>query len=258
LRLLPDVDAAQRVLNGVHRAVQERVGHAFVADVRSRPVAADEADMIAERQQLVLDRADQRRVVATGQVGTADRSIEQHVADQCETHLLVGEHHTARRMAGAMQDVESQFADLGLVTFVEPAIRREIAHVGHAEIRAAFDDMIEHVLVGDMRPDDRHLERVAQFGGPADMVDVTMGQPDLLHRDAGLFDRREDLRDVPAGIDNDATPGGFVPEQRAVLLKRRHRDNGGARFRSLFLFHGAFFAYALAGCEGNFGLRQEL
>ena len=99
----------------------------------------------------VLDRIDQRGVIAAGQIGAPDRAVEQDVADMGEAQFLVEEHHAARRMAGAMQDVEGQIADRDLIAFVEPAVGPEIAHAGHAEARAARDDIVEQELVGDMR-----------------------------------------------------------------------------------------------------------
>src|SRR6185437_5520641 len=103
-------------------------------------------------------------------------------------------------MAWAMQDVEGQFADRDLVTFAEPAVRREVAHAGHPETRAACDHIVEQVLVVDMRALDRDLECIAQFGGAPDMVDMAMGQPDLLDTDVGLLDRGLNLGNIPAGI----------------------------------------------------------
>jgi len=38
-----------------------------------------------------------------------------------------------------------------------------------------------------MRAGDLDLQGVAQLGGAADMIDVTMGEPDLLDGDAGLL-----------------------------------------------------------------------
>src|ERR1700733_12682747 len=120
-----------------HRAGEKRIGQPLLADAGARTVAADEADIVAERQQLVLDRPDQRCMIAAGKVGSSDRAVEQHVADMRKAHLLVEEHHAAGRMARTMQDVEAQFADRGLVAFSEPAVRREIAHASHAETGAA-------------------------------------------------------------------------------------------------------------------------
>ena len=59
-------------------------------------MAADEADIVAERQQFFLDRVDQRGVAAAGQVGAPDRAVEQDVADMGEAQFLVEEHDAAR------------------------------------------------------------------------------------------------------------------------------------------------------------------
>ena len=128
-------------------------------------------------------------VAAAGQIGRPDRTVEQHVADMGEAQFLVEEHHATWRMAGAVQDVKGQFADRDLIALVEPAVGAEIAHAGHAETLAARDDIVEQVFVGDMRAFDLHLQRVAQIGGAADMVDMAVREPDLLDRDAGLLDR---------------------------------------------------------------------
>ena len=79
-----------------------------------------------------------------------------------------------------------------------------------------------------MRALDLHLQRVAQVGGAADMVDMAMGQPDLLDRDAGLLDRRQDLGNVPAGVDHHGLLGRLVPDDGAVLLEQRHRNDNRA------------------------------
>jgi hypothetical protein len=128
-------------------------------------------------------------------------------------------------MARAVQDVEGEIADRDLIAFVEPAVGPEIAHARHAETLATRDDIVEQVFVGDMRAFDLHLQRVAQIGGAADMVDMAVGEPDLLDRDAGLLDRLKDLGNVPAGVDHHRLLGRLVPDDGAVLLEQRHRHD---------------------------------
>src|SRR5262245_59984574 len=106
-------------------------------------MAADEADTVAERQELLDDRLDQRLMAAAGKVGAADRAVEQHIPDMGEAELLVEIDHAARRVAGAVQDVEGEISDRNLFAFIEIAIGSEVAHAGHAEARAAFHDLIE-------------------------------------------------------------------------------------------------------------------
>src|SRR3984893_4517521 len=106
-------------------------------------------------------------------------------------------------MAGAVQDVEAQFADRNSFALLEPAVRREIAHAGHATPRPARTHIVEQELVGDVRADDVNLQRVPQLGGAADMIDMTMGEPDLFDGGAGLLDRCLDFLYVAGPVDYD-------------------------------------------------------
>ena len=85
---------------------RKRIAPAFLAEPAARTVAADEADLVAERQKLLLDRADQRGMVAARQVGAPDRAAEQHVADMGELRGAVVVDDMARRVARAMQHLE--------------------------------------------------------------------------------------------------------------------------------------------------------
>ena len=47
-------------------------------------MAADERYVVAQREQLALDRVDQRGVVAVGEIGPADRAREEHIAAEAD------------------------------------------------------------------------------------------------------------------------------------------------------------------------------
>ena len=76
------------------------------------------------------------------------------------------------------------------------------------------------------------------------MVDMAVGQQDLLDRDSGLRRRRLEPRQVAARIDERAAHRLGAPDQRAILLQRRHRNDRRAQ-RRLAHFHGS----AGRGCE---------
>src|SRR3954464_6782081 len=120
--------ASQLIRNAPsHLTGEKRVGHPLLPEARAGAVAADEADVIAERQQLVLDRTDQGGMAAAGQVGAADRAVEQDVADMREAQAPIEKDDAAGRVAGAVQDLEGQLADADRVAFLEPAVGREVA-----------------------------------------------------------------------------------------------------------------------------------
>src|SRR5207245_11023200 len=46
----------------------------------------------------------------------------------------------------------------------------------------------------------------------------------------GLLNSSHNPGNVADGVDHEGIPGGLAPDQRAVLLKQRHRNDGGAGF----------------------------
>src|SRR3546814_7099555 len=61
-------------------------------------------------------------MIAHREVGAADGTLEQHVADDGELAGGVVEDDMARRVAGAMIDVEREVADRHLVAVLQPAV----------------------------------------------------------------------------------------------------------------------------------------
>src|SRR5690606_13289292 len=107
---------------------QERIGAALLSEAPARSVAADETNVVAERQQLLLDRADERRVVAARQVGAPDGAVEQDDADMRQPRRRIVVDDVPRRMAGAMQHQEFVAAEGDELAVREEAVGRAVAH----------------------------------------------------------------------------------------------------------------------------------
>ena len=120
-------------------------------------------------------------------------------------------------MAG-VDDLQRLLAHGDGVAVVQPAVGLEGLDVGEAEhlalLRHALDP--EAVL---LRPLDRHAESRASFAVPPGVVDVAVGDEDLLDRDAELGDRGEDAVEV-AARSTTAAPSCVAPQDAAVLLER--------------------------------------
>ena len=128
-----------------------------------------------------------------------------------------------------MQHVQHKVADPHLIAFLEPAIGLHIARTRTARTRAQnLDHMIEQKLVGAVRPLDGDAELFLEVGRRADMVDMPMGYQNAFDLHLGFGDRALDIRKVAARIDDRAPVVRLVPDERAILLKRRYRDNGRA------------------------------
>src|SRR4051794_36271771 len=92
-------------------STKEGVRDAFLAECAGGAVPADEADVVAERQELLLDGPDQQGVIAPGQVRPADRPAKEHVAHESEAVRRVDEDDASWRMARAMEDIEGDVRD---------------------------------------------------------------------------------------------------------------------------------------------------
>ena len=63
-------------------------------------VSGNERNLVAEREQLFPDRANQCCVVALWKIRASDRAMEQHVTYQRQTGFLVVKNHMSRCVAG--------------------------------------------------------------------------------------------------------------------------------------------------------------
>jgi len=132
--------------------------------------------VIAERQELFLDAADQQFMVAVRKIRAADRTLEQGVADQREARRRVHEHQMAGRVAGNVQHTKRQIADADRLAFDQPARRRDIAHVGDVETLPLRFEVLQQESVLLVRPFDREIQRLGELRRTARMVDVNTGE----------------------------------------------------------------------------------
>ena len=82
-----------------------------------------------------------------------------------------------------------------------------------------------------MRPLDLDPKLVGEDPGRSAMIDMAVGEQDLLDRDPGLRSGFLQLRQVAAGIDERAAHGLRAPDQAAILLEGGHRDDRGTKRR---------------------------
>ena len=80
-------------MTGLHLAGEKRIGHPLLAKTRARAMAADEADVVAERQQFFLDRLDQRFMIYLDDqyLSLAVSATLMAAYKTCEANPLVGE-----------------------------------------------------------------------------------------------------------------------------------------------------------------------
>src|SRR3954452_9843452 len=160
------------------------------------------------------------------------------------------EHDMPGRMAGTVAYVEGQFANGDLVAVDEPPCRFERL-TGDSIFRAVLREAVDPEAVFLVRSLDLDSELLREDAGAAAMVDVAVGQQDLLDGDVGLLGRGLEAREVAARIDECCPHSPGAPQKRAILVERRDRDDrcaqrrlGCAHFQGSVADHGLSVAIA--------------
>jgi len=206
--------------------LEEWVGLAFFADEGGGAVAGEDARVVGEGEKMGVDGAEEGGGVASGEVGAADGAGEEGIAG--EEEVLVGEVEAdaALGVTGGVEDVGGD----ALLTALRRGTDGDQAAVIEAEVRGG------DVGGGDAEPagldvhhaDEREVALVVEDGsagegfevlGAGDVVDVGVGDDDLLGGEAVLGEESQDAADVVAGVDDDGFAGGLVAEDGAVALE---------------------------------------
>jgi hypothetical protein len=130
-------------------------------------------------------------------------------------------------MAGAMQHLEGVAGNHDVVAFHQPAVRLEGAGIHDAIALARLRQALEQETVPDIGAPDRHrltgagAQLIAQPRGAAGVIDMAMGQQDVVDLDVESVDDLQQPIDVAAGIDDHAMLGEFAPDDGAVLPEGR-------------------------------------
>ena len=190
------------------------------------PWPGTNCDVVAERPQLLRDRADQRVVGrrAGNRCGRSSPGTARRRRTRCRARALAkttwpgvwpGQCSTSSAISPTVATSPSS----------EPAVGRERPRAGNAEARALPVEAVDPECVVAVRALDRHAGAFGDFGDAAAVVDVAVRDQHLLQRRAG---RRDAPRagGRPRRRDRRARRGWWrADDQRAVLLEGRDGDD---------------------------------
>ena len=189
-------------------------------------MAAEELNVIAQREQFCPNGVQQGRCIAIGKISPPDGTLEQHIPHKGDAHRGIDEHDMSRRMARAMQHIKGDAGDIHLIAFFKPAVGCDGAAF-QPVFRALRDQAFQQKRIRKLRAFNRHIaERFGQFRRAAGMVHMAMGQQDAVNRNARFGNGGFDLRDIAAWVYDHATLGFLIPDQGTVLLEGRDGDDG--------------------------------
>ena len=219
---------------------EEGVGLAFFADGGGGAVAGEDAGGVGEGEEARVNGIEELPGVAAGEVGAADGAGEEGVSGEEEVVVREVEAEAAGCVAGSVEDRsgESRWRGFGE------------GSAGETEVVADADEAVVGGAVvgsrdlggGDAEParlevhdvDHGEVELVVEdggagegfeAGGAGDVVDVGVGDDDLLDGELVLREQGEDAGDVVTWIDDHGLAGGFVAEDGAVAAERAYGED---------------------------------
>ena len=179
----------------------------------------DEGHVVTEGPQAFTDGANESVVIAAREVGPSDGATEKDVSDEGQAVGAVEEHDMARCMPRTMQHFKRDISDPNRVPLVEPPSRRKATRGPKSEHEALLRHGIDPEAILGMRSLDRKLELVCQVCRGARMVNMAVGEEDLLELNARSLHGREYERQIAPRVDHGRPPCFATPDQRAILLE---------------------------------------
>jgi hypothetical protein len=198
-------------------------------------VPRDDGGIVREGKKTVVDGGNELAGVASGKVGAAYGASEEGVAGKEEGLLGEVEADAALGVAGSMEDGTGEAGDGDDLVVIEGVIGvgdfrgRDAEPCGldiHHFDQGKVELVIENGCSGEL------LEALCT----GNMVDVGVGDDDLLDGEGVPLECGDDAGDVVARVDDDGLMGGFVAEDGAVAAEWAYdedfMDHGNGAFQA--------------------------
>jgi hypothetical protein len=194
-----------------------------------------EFNIVTQRPQALFNAVDQRLMIASGEIGASDGTLEQDITDNGDSITFVKKDHMARRVARAVQDIELLLANGDAVTLIQPSVGFEYLGGGEPEHLALFRHCLDPEPVLFMWTFDYQAPSSGQFTYATGMIDMRVGNQNLFQLQTLILDHLEYLIQVAAWIYHRGFLAFLTPQQGAVLFKGGDGDDGKFHCFSVFL-----------------------
>src|ERR1035438_5811903 len=218
---------------------EKRVGFTFLADGGERAVAGDHYGFVGEGQDRVVQRVQYFLHRAAGQIGATNGTREECVAGDQLIFRGEIEADAAFGVSGSVQDTGGEGAGGDGFSGGNAAVDLNFSRRAHADPGGLGVEHFQQGIVV-LVEQDGGAGGGAKLHGSANMVDVSVGDDDLVDLQVALADECKNILNIVAEIDDHGPGGGLVADDRAVALQRADGED--------FVDHGDIVA-SRAPCE---------
>ncbi len=161
---------------------------------------------------------------STGEIGAADGSGEQRIARKQNFFGREVKADAAFGVPGRVQNAGRMRAGFYAVAGSNALIDFYRAWGRHADPGGLHVEHLEQSKIVLVEQDRRSRGR-AQFHRTAHMIDMGMGDDDVLDLQVMLAKQCEDVVNVVAGVDDHRFPSGLIANNRAIAVQRADRED---------------------------------
>jgi hypothetical protein len=185
-------------------------------------VARDDFGAVGEGEQARLDGVEDLVVVAAGQVGPSNAAGKEGIAGEDHFQGFEVKADGALGVAGRVNDLGGVVFEAYAAAIGEGFVGRGSFRSGNADPCGLFGHDLEKGKIVFVEEDGSAGEGF-ELEGSADVVDVGVGDENLLQGQAVGFKALVNAGDLVAGVDDDSFASFFVAEKSAIALQRADR-----------------------------------
>ncbi len=182
-------------------------------------MSGDDRDLVGKGEEGIADGLDELLRIAAGKIGTSYGAGEEGISGEQESLLGKVKADAAFSVTGSVENRAGESCDRDELAIFEFGVGRSDFGRGNAE-PSSLD--VHHLYQRQvvLVVEDRSSGEFFEVLGSGDVIDVSVGDDDLLYGELMLGKGADDAGDVVAGIDHDGFAGDFVAEDGAVALER--------------------------------------
>jgi hypothetical protein len=202
--------------------LEEGIRIALLADAGFPTVAWDDSRLVGQGEQSVVEGAEDLAAVAAGEVGATDGAGEERVAGEEKILRREVQADAALGVSWGVEDAGGVAGDAGGAAVFGAGVGGN--DFGRWDAKPSCL-LIHHRKLGQVVLVEQNgsARGLLQARCSADVVDVAVGDDDLLEGEAVFVEKGENLGDIVARVDDHGFAGGLVAENGAVALQRPNR-----------------------------------
>ncbi len=132
----------------------------------------------------------------------------------------------ARRVARTMNHLHCMARHLNGIGIIKPAIGFKGLDMRKTEFLGLHGHSLDPEGIFLLRTLNRNTKSLSKIGRPTGMINVSVGNQNFFQGNAPTFNFSHQPVNIAAGVDHRTAFAGFIPENRAVLGKGCHGNNG--------------------------------